>query len=57
MRRFQTFWIRMQKNEPLDESRETCQTSGTKMSFYSLQNFKVDKKHEDPVSNQNPLRF
>ncbi|MFS7973169.1 hypothetical protein Hanom_Chr09g00853431 [Helianthus anomalus] len=33
--RFQTFWIQMQKNKPLDESRKTGQTSGTKMAFYS----------------------
>ncbi|MFS7984454.1 hypothetical protein Hanom_Chr11g00986631 [Helianthus anomalus] len=35
MSRFQTFWIKMQKNKPLDESRKTSQTSGTKMAFYS----------------------
>ncbi|MFS7915270.1 hypothetical protein Hanom_Chr02g00163301 [Helianthus anomalus] len=33
--RFQTFWIQMRKNKPLDESRKTGQTSGTKMAFYS----------------------
>ncbi|MFS7923238.1 hypothetical protein Hanom_Chr03g00258311 [Helianthus anomalus] len=31
--RFQTFWIQMRKNKPLDESRKTGQTSGTKMTF------------------------
>ncbi|MFS7967719.1 hypothetical protein Hanom_Chr09g00789091 [Helianthus anomalus] len=35
MARFQTFWIQMQKNKPLDESGKTGQTSGTKMAFYS----------------------
>ncbi|MFS7922281.1 hypothetical protein Hanom_Chr03g00247251 [Helianthus anomalus] len=35
MGRFQTFWIQMWKNKPLDESRKTDQTSGTKMGFYS----------------------
>ncbi|MFS8004843.1 hypothetical protein Hanom_Chr13g01230511 [Helianthus anomalus] len=37
MARFQIFWIQKQKNKPLDESRKTGQTSGTKMTFYSLQ--------------------
>ncbi|MFS7901639.1 hypothetical protein Hanom_Chr01g00002051 [Helianthus anomalus] len=36
MARFQTFWIQMQKNKPLDESRKTGQTSRTKMAFYSI---------------------
>ncbi|MFS7957831.1 hypothetical protein Hanom_Chr07g00671001 [Helianthus anomalus] len=27
------------KNKPLDESRKTSQTSGTKMPFYSSQSF------------------
>ncbi|MFS7904906.1 hypothetical protein Hanom_Chr01g00041521 [Helianthus anomalus] len=36
MARFQTFWIQMQKNKPLDESRKTGQTSGTKTAFYSF---------------------
>ncbi|MFS7957851.1 hypothetical protein Hanom_Chr07g00671241 [Helianthus anomalus] len=36
MARFQTFWIRMRIKKPLDESRKTCQTSGTKMTFYSF---------------------
>ncbi|MFS7901838.1 hypothetical protein Hanom_Chr01g00004321 [Helianthus anomalus] len=36
MARFQTFWIQMRKNKPLDESRNTGQTSWTKMAFYSL---------------------
>ncbi|MFS7937845.1 hypothetical protein Hanom_Chr05g00432561 [Helianthus anomalus] len=35
MARFQTFWIQMRKNKPLDETRKTGQTSGTKMVFYS----------------------
>ncbi|MFS7921847.1 hypothetical protein Hanom_Chr03g00241751 [Helianthus anomalus] len=35
MTRFQTFWIQMRKNKPLDESCKTGQTSGTKMAFYS----------------------
>ncbi|MFS7958524.1 hypothetical protein Hanom_Chr07g00679661 [Helianthus anomalus] len=33
--RFQTFWIQMRKNKPLDESHKTSQTSGAKMAFYS----------------------
>ncbi|MFS7974428.1 hypothetical protein Hanom_Chr09g00868631 [Helianthus anomalus] len=37
MARFQTFWIQMRKNKPLNESRKTGQTSGTKMAFYSNQ--------------------
>ncbi|MFS7931222.1 hypothetical protein Hanom_Chr04g00353471 [Helianthus anomalus] len=36
MARFQTFWIQMRKNKPLDVSRKTDQTSGTKMAFYSI---------------------
>ncbi|MFS8033215.1 putative tetratricopeptide-like helical domain superfamily [Helianthus anomalus] len=35
MTRFQTFWIQMQKNKSLDESRKTSQTSETKMAIYS----------------------
>ncbi|MFS8027423.1 hypothetical protein Hanom_Chr16g01498501 [Helianthus anomalus] len=35
--RFQTFWIQRLKYKPLDESRKTGQTSGTKMAFYSKQ--------------------
>ncbi|MFS7998394.1 hypothetical protein Hanom_Chr12g01153331 [Helianthus anomalus] len=35
MTRFQTFWIQMWKNKPLDESRKTGHISGTKMAFYS----------------------
>ncbi|MFS7916083.1 hypothetical protein Hanom_Chr02g00172951 [Helianthus anomalus] len=35
MRRFQTFWIQMRKNKPLDENRKSGQTSWTKMKFYS----------------------
>ncbi|MFS7994677.1 hypothetical protein Hanom_Chr12g01108851 [Helianthus anomalus] len=38
MARFQTLWIHMRKNKPLDESRKTGQTSGTKMAFYSNNN-------------------
>ncbi|MFS8021632.1 hypothetical protein Hanom_Chr16g01429701 [Helianthus anomalus] len=40
MASFQTFWIHMRKNKPLDESRKTGQTSGTKMAFYSLYIYK-----------------
>ncbi|MFS7917757.1 hypothetical protein Hanom_Chr03g00192941 [Helianthus anomalus] len=36
--RFQTFWIQMRKNKPLDESCKTGQTSRTKMAFYSIHN-------------------
>ncbi|MFS7992154.1 hypothetical protein Hanom_Chr12g01078921 [Helianthus anomalus] len=39
MARFQTFWIQMRKNKPLDESYKTGQISGTKMAFYSLHSF------------------
>ncbi|MFS8027210.1 hypothetical protein Hanom_Chr16g01495891 [Helianthus anomalus] len=39
MTRFQTFWIQMRKNKPLDESRETSQTLRTKMAFESKLNF------------------
>ncbi|MFS7949447.1 hypothetical protein Hanom_Chr06g00571681 [Helianthus anomalus] len=35
MARFQTLWIQMRKNKPLNESRKTGRTSGTKMAFYS----------------------
>ncbi|MFS8015200.1 hypothetical protein Hanom_Chr15g01353551 [Helianthus anomalus] len=38
MARFQTFWIQMRKNKPLDEIRKTGQTSGTKMTIYSFLN-------------------
>ncbi|MFS8028312.1 hypothetical protein Hanom_Chr16g01509101 [Helianthus anomalus] len=38
MARFQTFWIQMRKNKPLDESRKSGQTSGTKMALYSNTN-------------------
>ncbi|MFS8009943.1 hypothetical protein Hanom_Chr14g01291231 [Helianthus anomalus] len=34
MARFQTFWMQMVKNKPLDESRKSSPTSGTKMTFY-----------------------
>ncbi|MFS7939680.1 hypothetical protein Hanom_Chr05g00454741 [Helianthus anomalus] len=43
MTRFQTFWIQMQKNKPLDESHKTGQTSGTKMAFSSAGN----KEHQN----------
>ncbi|MFS8000065.1 hypothetical protein Hanom_Chr12g01174111 [Helianthus anomalus] len=33
--KFQTFWIWMRKNKPLDESPITGHTSGTKMAFYN----------------------
>ncbi|KAJ0845792.1 hypothetical protein HanRHA438_Chr15g0717621 [Helianthus annuus] len=36
MARFQTFWIQVRKNKPLDENRKSGQTSGTKMAFYSF---------------------
>ncbi|MFS8001798.1 hypothetical protein Hanom_Chr13g01194591 [Helianthus anomalus] len=36
MTRFQTFWIEMRKNKPLDESRETGQTSWTKNGIYII---------------------
>ncbi|KAF5778779.1 hypothetical protein HanXRQr2_Chr12g0551581 [Helianthus annuus] len=38
MAKFQTFWIHLQKDQPLDESRKTGQTSGTKMAFFSNKN-------------------
>ncbi|MFS7902625.1 hypothetical protein Hanom_Chr01g00013451 [Helianthus anomalus] len=38
MARFQTFWIQMQKNKPLDKNRKSVQTSGMKMAFYSYIN-------------------
>ncbi|MFS7998400.1 hypothetical protein Hanom_Chr12g01153391 [Helianthus anomalus] len=34
--KFQTFWIQMRKNKPLDDCHKTGQTSRTKMAFYSL---------------------
>ncbi|MFS8028998.1 putative centromere protein O [Helianthus anomalus] len=34
MARFQIFWIQMRKNQPLDKSHKSSQTSGTKMAFY-----------------------
>ncbi|MFS8026777.1 hypothetical protein Hanom_Chr16g01490691 [Helianthus anomalus] len=52
MARFQTFWIQMRKNKPLDGSRKTDQTSGTKMAFYSLNkviNFREFKAIEDII--------
>ncbi|MFS7974943.1 hypothetical protein Hanom_Chr10g00874711 [Helianthus anomalus] len=36
MVRFQTFWIKMMKNKPLNKSCKTGETSGTKMAFYYL---------------------
>ncbi|MFS7920996.1 hypothetical protein Hanom_Chr03g00231411 [Helianthus anomalus] len=39
--RFQTFWIQMRKNKPLNESRKTSQTSGTKMTYFTLLTFKT----------------
>ncbi|MFS7940506.1 hypothetical protein Hanom_Chr05g00465241 [Helianthus anomalus] len=33
MARFQTFWIQMRKNKPLDESCKIDQTLRTKMAF------------------------
>ncbi|MFS7901609.1 hypothetical protein Hanom_Chr01g00001711 [Helianthus anomalus] len=33
MARYQTFWIQVRKNKPVDESRKTGQTSWTKMTF------------------------
>ncbi|MFS8001027.1 hypothetical protein Hanom_Chr13g01185451 [Helianthus anomalus] len=38
MARFQTFWIQTRKTKPLDESRKSDQTSGTKMAFYYYNN-------------------
>ncbi|MFS7987793.1 hypothetical protein Hanom_Chr11g01027061 [Helianthus anomalus] len=34
MATFQTFWIQLRKNKPLDKSRKSNQTSGTKMAFH-----------------------
>ncbi|MFS7983847.1 hypothetical protein Hanom_Chr11g00979451 [Helianthus anomalus] len=39
MARFQTFWIQMRKNKPLDDCRKTGQISGTKMTSYSFLNY------------------
>ncbi|MFS7992240.1 hypothetical protein Hanom_Chr12g01080001 [Helianthus anomalus] len=36
MARFQTFWIQIRKNKPLDS--KTGQTQGTKTTFYSYTN-------------------
>ncbi|MFS7981158.1 hypothetical protein Hanom_Chr10g00947701 [Helianthus anomalus] len=41
---FQTFWIQIRKNKPLDESRKSSQTSGTKMAFHSKVNIFTTKK-------------
>ncbi|MFS7980122.1 hypothetical protein Hanom_Chr10g00935621 [Helianthus anomalus] len=46
MARYQTFWIQMRKNKPLDESRKTGQTSGTKMAFYTLSNYQKSKYYK-----------
>ncbi|MFS7991761.1 hypothetical protein Hanom_Chr12g01074391 [Helianthus anomalus] len=46
MARFQTFWIQMRKNKPLDESHKTGQTSGTKMAFYSSRKENVANKNK-----------
>ncbi|MFS7930962.1 hypothetical protein Hanom_Chr04g00350431 [Helianthus anomalus] len=48
MARFQPFWIQMRKNKPLDKSRKSSQTSGTKMTFYS----KIYKKHNKILENK-----
>ncbi|MFS7923335.1 hypothetical protein Hanom_Chr03g00259541 [Helianthus anomalus] len=42
MAKFQTFWIQLRKNKPLDESRKTDQTSGTNMTFYSKLKNKIN---------------
>ncbi|MFS7928268.1 hypothetical protein Hanom_Chr04g00318821 [Helianthus anomalus] len=44
MARFQTFWIRMRKNKPLDKIRKTGQTSGTKITFYSSKNIHKESR-------------
>ncbi|MFS7950916.1 hypothetical protein Hanom_Chr07g00588841 [Helianthus anomalus] len=54
--RFQTFWIQTRKNEPLDESHKTGQTSGTKMAFYSKN--KKEKVEQNKITLKaqiNPL--
>ncbi|MFS8004179.1 hypothetical protein Hanom_Chr13g01222651 [Helianthus anomalus] len=50
---FQTFWIRMHKNKPLDESRKTGHTSGTKMGFYSI----LKVKHSPDLKSSRRLQF
>ncbi|MFS7894575.1 hypothetical protein Hanom_Chr14g01330641 [Helianthus anomalus] len=50
MARFQTFWIQMRKNKPLDKSRKNSQTSGTKITFYS------NAKESVPSNFSTPLR-
>ncbi|MFS7951725.1 hypothetical protein Hanom_Chr07g00598521 [Helianthus anomalus] len=44
MARFQTLWIQMRKNKPLDESRQSNQTSRTKWHFTPniIQSFEGD---------------
>ncbi|MFS7941877.1 hypothetical protein Hanom_Chr06g00481531 [Helianthus anomalus] len=51
--RFQTFWIQMQKNKPMDES-ETGQTSRTKMTFYSYQQNQSEHKPDQQRLRQAP---
>ncbi|MFS8015411.1 hypothetical protein Hanom_Chr15g01356121 [Helianthus anomalus] len=41
MARFQTFWVQMQKNKPLDESRKTGQTSRTKIEKWHFTLLKI----------------
>ncbi|MFS8020638.1 hypothetical protein Hanom_Chr16g01417981 [Helianthus anomalus] len=36
----------MRKNKPLDESRKTGQTSGTKMAFYSCSRVSLNEREE-----------
>ncbi|MFS7901874.1 hypothetical protein Hanom_Chr01g00004691 [Helianthus anomalus] len=43
MASFQTFWIQLGKNKPLDESRKTGQTTGTEMAFYSETKYKINQ--------------
>ncbi|MFS7991956.1 hypothetical protein Hanom_Chr12g01076731 [Helianthus anomalus] len=44
MARYQTFWIHMRKNKPLDENRKSGQTSRTKMTFTLLRIKKYSEK-------------
>ncbi|MFS7983052.1 hypothetical protein Hanom_Chr11g00970011 [Helianthus anomalus] len=39
MARYQTFWIHVRKNKPLNESGKTGQTLRTKMAFYSKKDY------------------
>ncbi|MFS7940476.1 hypothetical protein Hanom_Chr05g00464921 [Helianthus anomalus] len=43
--RFQTFCIQMQKNKPLDESRQAGQTSGMNIAVQSTINIILTKIH------------